>query len=63
MYIVDGRLTAKSRVVSKPQNSDLYTSSRPEIWQAPQQQRRCRDASQISERYNHHNIQLRGFET
>ena len=32
-----------------------------EIWQAPRQQR-CRDACQISERYNHHNIQSSGFE-
>ena len=36
--------------------------SHPEIWQAPRQQR-CRDACQISERYDHCNIQSRGFET
>ena len=31
-------------------------------WQAPRQQR-CRDACQISERYDHYNIQSRGFKT
>ena len=37
-------------------------SNGSEVWQAPRQQR-CRDARQISERYDHCNIQSRGFET
>ena len=36
--------------------------NRPEIWQAPQQQR-CRDVCQMSERHNHCNIQYRGLKT
>ena len=48
------------RKISKPRDSGLDFSSRFEIWQAPRQHR-CRDARQISERYNHYNIQPRGF--
>ena len=51
-----------SREVSKPRDSGLDFSNRSQIWQAPRQQR-CRDACQISERYDHYNIQSRGFET
>ena len=36
--------------------------NRSEMWQAPRQQC-CRDACQISQRYDHYNIQSRGFET
>ena len=36
--------------------------NRPEIWQAPRQQR-CPDASQMSEQCDHFNIQSRGCET
>ena len=57
----DGRLTARSREVSKPRDSALNLSNRSEIWLAPRQQR-CRDTCQISERYDHYNIQSRGSE-
>ena len=60
--IADVRLTAKSREVSKPRDSGLNFSNRSEIWQASRQQG-CRDACQISERYNQYNNQSRGFET
>ena len=43
-------------------DSCLDCSNRSEIWQAPRQQR-YRDACQIPERYDHYNIQSRGFET
>ena len=56
------RLTARSREVSKPRDSSLNFSIRSEIWQVPRQ-RCCRGACQISERYDHCNIQSRGFET
>ena len=39
----DGRLTARSREVSKPRESGLNFSNGTEIWQAPRQQR-CLDA-------------------
>ena len=45
------RLTARSREVSKPQDSGLDFSNRSKIWQAPQQQR-CWDACHISDHYN-----------
>ena len=51
----DGRLTARSREVSKPRDSSLDFSNRSEIWQAPY-------AYQSLERCNHYNIQSRGFE-
>ena len=54
--------TARSREVSKPRDSGLNFSNRSEIWQVPRQ-RCCRGACQISERYDHCNIQSRGFET
>ena len=53
---------ARSREVSKPWDSVLHFSIRSEIWQAPRQQH-CRHACKISERYDHYNIQYRGFET
>ena len=56
------RLTARSRKVSKQRDSGLNFSNRSEIWQVPRQ-RCCRGACQISERYDHCNIQSRGFET
>ena len=40
----------------------LVFFNRSEIWQAHRQQR-CRDACQISERYNHYNTQSRSFDT
>ena len=62
IHKADGRLTARSREVSKPRDSGLNFSNRSEIWQTPRQHR-YRDACQISERYDHYNIQSRGFET
>ena len=47
---------------SKPRDSSLDSPNRSEIWQAPRQQC-CRDAFQISERYDHYNTKSRGFET
>ena len=58
----NGRLTSKSREVSKPRDWGLNFANHSDIWQAPRQQR-CRDACQISERYDHYNIQSPGFET
>ena len=55
-------LTVRSHTVSRPRESGLNFSNRSDNWQAPRQQR-CRDACQISERYNHYNTQSRGFET
>ena len=52
------RLTASLKAAIS--GSDF--SNRSEIGQVPGQQR-CRDACQISERYNHCNTQSRGFET
>ena len=54
--------TVRSRQVSKSRDSGLDFSNRPKIWQAFRQ-RCCRDARQISVRYDHHNVQSRGFET
>ena len=45
IHEADGRLTARSRQVSKPRDSSLDFSNRSEIWQAHRQQR-CRDARQ-----------------
>ena len=47
-----------------PQDFVKYRSReiRFKIWQTTRQ-RGCRDACQISERYDHHNIQSRGFDT
>ena len=53
---------AGSREVSKPRVTGLDFCNRPEIWQVPRQHRR-RDACQISQRYNHYNIQSHSFET
>ena len=60
IHWADGRLTARSRKVSKPRDSGLDYPNRSEIWQAPRQQR-CRDACQISERYTNFNIQYHGL--
>ena len=54
--------TVRSRKASKPRDSCLDFSNRSEIWQAPRHQR-CRDTCQISERYDHDNIQSCGFKT
>ena len=54
--------TTRSREVSKPRDLGLIFSSHSEIWQAPQQQH-CRNVCQIAERYDHYNIESRGFET
>ena len=63
VHYADGRFTPKSRGVSKPRDWMLWWSDRSELWQASRQQRCCRGACQISERYDHYNIQSRGFET
>ena len=55
-------LTARSRKDTMPRNSSLELTNHSEIWQVPRKQR-CRDACQISEQYNHYNIQSHGFET
>ena len=47
---------------SKPWDSGSDLSNQAEIWEALQQHR-CRDACQISERYNQYDTQSRGFET
>ena len=57
-----GRLTAWSREVSKPPDPGLDFSNRSEIWQAPRQHP-CRDACEMSERYDHYNTQPREFKT
>ena len=62
IHYTGGRLTTRSREVSKPRDSGLDCCSRSGIWQAPRQQR-CRDACQISERFDHYDIKSRGFET
>ena len=49
------RLTARSHQVSKSRDLGSEFSNRSEIWQALRQ-RRCRDACQIAERYDHYNI-------
>ena len=56
------RLTVRSHEVSKPQDLGSDFSNRSTIRQASRQ-RCCRDACQISERYDHHKIQSRDFET
>ena len=56
------RITLKSRVISKLRDDSLELSYRYEIWQASRQQC-CRDACQISKRYDNCNTQSRGFET
>ena len=51
----------RSHKDSKPRDPGLYFSNHSESWQAHRQQC-CRDAGQISERYDQYNIQSRGFE-
>ena len=51
-----------SREVSKSRDSGLDFSNPSGIWQAPRQQC-CRNACQMSERYDHYSIKSRGFET
>ena len=58
----DERLTARFRQISKPRDSGLDLFNHSDIWQVVRQQD-CRDAGQISERYDHYNIQSRGFKT
>ena len=52
IQLADGRLTARSREVSKARDSGLDFSNRSVIWQTPRQQR-YRNACQISGRYDH----------
>ena len=61
IHQADGRLTARSREVSKPRDWDLEFSNRSEIWIAHRQQC-CRDACQMSGGCDDYNIQSRGFE-
>ena len=49
IHYADGRLSARSREVSKSRDLGLNFSNRFEIWLAPRQHR-CWDACQISER-------------
>ena len=56
------RRTARSREDLKPWDSGLSLNNRSGIWQPPRQQR-WRDVCEISDRYNHYDIQYRGFET
>ena len=60
IHWAEGRLTARSRDASKPRDSGLDISNRSEIWLV---YIGSSDACQISERYNHHNTQSRGFKT
>ena len=53
--------TAKPRKDSKPRNSGLDFPNRSTILQAHPQQQRCRDACQISERFDHYNIKTQGY--
>ena len=62
IHWADGRLTVRSREVSKPRDWGLVFYNRSVIWQARRQQR-CRDVCQISERHDHYNVQSRSFET
>ena len=55
----DGCLTARSREDSKLRDSGLDIANRYKIWQATVLLR-CRE---ISERYDHYNIQSHGFES
>ena len=59
-YSLSG-LTSYHKFSGSREAAGLELSNRSELWQAPRQQG-CRDACQISERYNHHNIQSRSFE-
>ena len=63
IHKADGRLTARTREVSKPQESASNFFNRFDIWQTPRQQR-CRDACRIAKRCDHYNIPfLRDFES
>ena len=55
LYSLSGH---RSREVSKSRYSGLDHYYSSETWQAPQQ-RRCRDACQMAERYDRHNRQSR----
>ena len=61
IYWAVRRLTAWSCEVLKLQDSGLDFSCRLEIFKAPRQQC-CRNSCQVLERYDHYNIQSRGFE-
>ena len=61
IHKADGHLTARSREISKPRDSDLGFSNRS-IWQTPRHPR-CRDVGKILERYDHYNVQFRRSET
>ena len=53
--------TARTRKDSEPRNSGLDLPNRSTILQAHPQQQRCRDAYQISERFDHYNITAQGY--
>ena len=57
--LVTKRLIVGSRETSKPRDLGLDFCDRSGIWQAPRQLC-CRGACQISERYDHINIESRG---
>ena len=61
LHSLNGRLSVRSHEVSKTRDSGLDFSNRSEIWQTRREQR-CRNACQISERYDNNNIQSPGFE-
>ena len=62
LYSLGGRMSyhkiSWSPKASKPRVWNLDFCDTSDIWQTPRQQR-CRDACQISEPYDHHNIQSR----
>ena len=61
LYSLNGK-TARSHEVSKPRDSGLDFSNRPDIGQAPRLYC-CRDACLMSVRYDQYNIQSRVLET
>ena len=61
LYSLSGK-TARSREVSKPRDSGLDFFNSSETWQTPRLCC-CRDAHQMSVRYDPYNFQSRGLET
>ena len=61
IHRADGRLTVRSREVSKPQDWMLLWSYHSEMWQAARQPC-CRGVCQISERLETSKPESRGFE-
>ena len=60
LHSLSSKTSYRKSEASKPRDSGLDFSNCSEIWHAPQQQC-CRDVCQISERYDHYNIQSHGF--